>query len=203
MTLSVEITVIEVPCLVSQVPRVLPWPVLLPSSWMKIILKKTSGQPILGKFKLHQVRSWQRMLSNFWRRFRTTTPDHEIFADRSKEGQTHLCVPYMIHGDEGRGKLKRAVMCASLQPVIHEPGHTFMSRFLFGIIPSELYAEKEASFDCLVDCMVDDLDNLYRDGLEVPPLSCMGACMHACMHVNAQGYFCTHVMSSGKGLSAA
>ena len=181
MTLGVEVTVIEVPCLVAQVPRVLPWPVLLPSSWVNTIMKKTSGQPLLGKFTLGQKQKWQDMFKEFWHRFKATSPGHGIFTDLEKRNLTHLCVPYMLHGDEGRGKLKRAVMCASMQPVIHEPGHTFLSRFLYGIIPSELYAEADASFDTMVETLVDDLQKLYRDGVEVPWFLVSLMHVHACM----------------------
>ena len=163
MTLSVAVSMCEVPVLVKQI---LPWPVLLPSAWIRTIMEKTGGEPILGQYKLQQKDAWQGMLREFWRRFRAAMPQHGVFSDEGKQGCLHLCIPYVVHGDEGRGKLRRAVMCASMSPVIHQHGHTFLSRFLFSIIPAELYTESASSFNVLVDVMVRDLENLYQDGMQ-------------------------------------
>ena len=192
LTLCVAVSMLQVPVLVKQIPQVIPWPVLLPSSWITTIFNKTHGEPLLGQYKVWQKDSWQEMFREFWIRYRAVFPGHGLFSDASKQDRLHLCVPYMVHGDEGRGKLRRAVMCASMSPVIHQHGHTFLSRFLFSILPAELYTESDSSFEILMNSMVQDLEDLYQYGIEVCPNS-----DHACIH----GLRCRLTMSHVESIS--
>jgi len=44
--------------------------------------------------------------------------------------------------------------------------HTLTTRLLYTVIPSENYAPKGRTLDCLLSALVDDLSHLSRDGVE-------------------------------------
>ena len=46
------------------------------------------------------------------------------------------------------------------------PRHTFTTRLLYTIIPSENYAPKNKTVYMLLDAMVADLDQLEKEGIE-------------------------------------
>lgn len=45
--------------------------------------------------------------------------------------------------------------------------HTYTTRLLYTAIPSECYAAKGATLQCLMQSLVDDVNNLYQSGIEV------------------------------------
>ena len=117
-----------------------PWPVCLPSSWVKTVFEQTNGVLLLGR-PLCDEAAWAADLAEFWNRFQHVCRSHACFTDHA--GQLHVCVPYMLHGDEGRGAAKRAIMVCSWQSVMQEPGgHTFLSRYLTAVIPAARYASE-------------------------------------------------------------
>ena len=109
------------------------------------------------------------MFRDFWVKFKAARGDgHKVFTDHA--GELEFCIPVMLHGDEGRGKLHRAVMATSVQPAIlpdGHAGHSFNSRLLHSIMPGELY-EGDMTVQILQDALVEDLRSLYLDGFEVP-----------------------------------
>lgn len=171
MTLPVKIVDLDLPVRWKNRSVMMPWPTLPMTSWMECIFKKTEGQPILGGLKLSQDKLWKTMFEDFWQKFRDSRGDsHEVFTDHRE--RLGCCIPCFLHGDEGRGKLHRAVMATSLQPVLVQDGHaghSFNSRLLHSVMPGELY-EGDHSVQILQDGLVDDLQKLYRDGFEVPSL---------------------------------
>ena len=187
MSLKVEFKMIELPVLTKGQETIVPWPVLTFSAWVKFVFTRTHGEPLLNGFSLEQEDSWRTMLANFWHRAAMCDKTgHPIYRD--KIGALDRCIPVLLHGDEGRGKLRRAVLCTSVQPLLHGGGHTFLTRFLFGILPAERYSA-DNSFDVLHDTLAMDLLSLYEDGFEVPchacPLNILSSVlqnidMHAC-----------------------
>ena len=151
----------------------MPWPTLPLTSWLEAIFKKTCGQPVLGGIALRDMQGWQAMLRDFWAKFKAARgEDHQVFTDHVE----HLgrCIPVMIHGDEGRGKLRRAVMATSVQPAIlpeGHAGHSFNSRLLHSIMPGELY-EGDHTVQVLQEALVEDLRQLYTNGFEAPWMLC-------------------------------
>lgn len=69
------------------------------------------------------------------------------------------------HGDEGRGKIKRAIMIESFAPVLAPRNHSFCSRLLHSIVPGECYANDD-TLSRLHDAMAIDLKALFWDGFE-------------------------------------
>lgn len=75
--------------------------------------------------------SIQDTLREFWRRYALDTPDHQVFS-ASLNGAVCLqrCIPYVIHGDEGRSHKKKGVMLLSLQGVLGKGTASFVRRFV-------------------------------------------------------------------------
>lgn len=162
MTLNVLISVLEVPATFRGKLVNTPWPCLLFSSWAKTIFDKTEGQPLLNGHTLADEPAWREDLRRFWKRYGEAF-SHPVFRDKLDSLDT--CVPCCLHGDEGRGKHRRAVMVTSIQPMLQGTGHSFISRYLFTVVPSESYAD-DATFDMLQMEQVADLQRLYDEGIE-------------------------------------
>ena len=86
------------------------YPTLQPSSWVKYMLEHCS-EILLGGINIGLVADWQNMLEDFWCKFRGSQPEIEVPFPRTS-------VPVAIHGDEGRGKAKRPIMCIGFQTLI-------------------------------------------------------------------------------------
>ena len=168
MTLPVESVTLDLPVRWQNQHIMMPWPCLPLSAWLKTIFEKTLGQPFLAGHKLADKVKWKHMFQTFWTRFRKSSGGHhKVFQDHADRLQ--FCVPIFIHGDEGRGKLRRAVMATSVQPVLvagGHAGHSFNSRFLHSIMPGELY-EGDSTLNILQDALVEDLQYLYTHGCTV------------------------------------
>lgn len=86
------------------------YPILYPSTWLRYMLGHCS-EIILGGFNISSVPGWQAMLQSFWSKFQASQPEAQV-ADPK------LTIPIALHGDEGRGKNKRPIMCIGWQPLI-------------------------------------------------------------------------------------
>ena len=165
LMLSVTITSAPVPVSVGgTASRTLPWPTLRFSDWVRCVFRMTDGQPLLCGHSVENEAAWQGMLLDFWENARPAFSSHRVYQD--KKNCLHLCVPIMLHGDEGRGKLRRCVMCQSVQPLLRVPGHTFSSRLLFAVFPGELYAGS-SSVHMLQEHLTAGLAELYQNGISV------------------------------------
>ena len=123
MTLGVQVKSVPVPVLdMTGKPKkiVAQYPVLMPSCWVKCVFEQWAGQPLLGGHCLDDECAWRNMSSTFWARWENVRPDMEVFS--TNEYDLSLCVPLTLHGDEGRGKLRRPVMITAVQPLISWKG---------------------------------------------------------------------------------
>ena len=95
----------------------------------------------------------------------------------------------MIHGDEGRGKKRTAVLCLSVHSILgagvetmkkralsHQKteqqmnykGLSHVTRFLLGILPKSFYEGNDALFDAFISFLTKDLQKLALEGLTGP-----------------------------------
>ena len=117
LTLPVQFEHVDLPVRWRYQHVMLPWPTLPFSSWVKTVFTKSYGQPLLGGHKLEETHKWTMMSSEFRERFKNARgTSHDVF--RRHADRLQFCCPIAIHGDEGRGKLKRAVMATSVQPLV-------------------------------------------------------------------------------------
>ena len=141
-----------------------PWPVLLLSSWLQFIFEKTNASMLCNG--LPPSEQWYYELKSFWELFRTVMPHHEIYRHPERLPWT---LPFMYHGDEGRGRMRRAVLVTSFQPMLAWSGHSFKSRLLCSLFPGERYTciGDEETLESLHAAVARDLRALFDDGLEV------------------------------------
>ena len=89
------------------------WPVLKLSSWAAFELGQ-GGEMLLAGHNLEQEASWKRLLQDFWGQFFEKEPDHPIY-DPAFGLDVKRVIPYMVHGDEGRGRNKQPLLTISFQ----------------------------------------------------------------------------------------
>lgn len=70
------------------------------------------------KIDLSQALEFGHTLETFWERFQQTDPSFPFFTDFPAREAWRSAIPLAIHGDEGRGRLKRPVMVVSTQTII-------------------------------------------------------------------------------------
>lgn len=89
-----------------------PWPVMHLSDWISTCfnIKQFSGFFMLGGKKVSQLQDIESMLTRFWDRYKHI--DQEVPPVPSRT------IPFYIHGDEGRGLVKRPLMIVAFQPII-------------------------------------------------------------------------------------
>ena len=96
-----------------------PWPIILLSNWMQFILSN-GGKILLGGYHIAQQHMWRKLFAKFWHDYRSTDPSHPVYSSGASDFSTYI--PFTIHGDEGRGKNKTAVMVESFCPLITTNG---------------------------------------------------------------------------------
>ncbi|CAE7232915.1 unnamed protein product [Symbiodinium microadriaticum] len=158
VTLPLEISMVQIPVRKwrPSVKKVMVYyPCIYPSTWMSYLLEKQSYL-ILGGVDLQEPSKWQSALSDFWMQF-VLYDQHHIMNKPGAPPRTHT-VPLYLHGDEGRGKYKLPIMVEAVQP------HTYTTRFLFSVVPAELYW-KDETLDALNGYLCTDLTKLFKDGI--------------------------------------
>ena len=114
-TLSVPVTPVDVPVRLPSKRKVMnrPWPVLLLSDWIRTTCEDPhyGGFVVLGGKKLDRWDEIKETFQTFWRRH------CKIDADNlpSVPEQT---IPFLLHGDEGRGQGKKPILVIGYQPMI-------------------------------------------------------------------------------------
>ena len=120
------------------------------------------------------------MLGRFWERYKWVD-DHQPPAIPQRT------IPYMLHGDEGRGLGKSPIWICSFQPVMGWNGadyvnskktlvpsrvcllglrNTYTTRLLYTVLPAKNYAKDGASQERLLRDLVQDCNQLYSEGFE-------------------------------------
>ena len=99
------------------------WPLLRMDSWLKYFFTELPHM-ILGGCAVDDDASWRRMFSDFWDTYKQVDGGHQIFKTGYDLGS---CIPYMLHGDEGRGQSFVPFLVISWQPVISFRGPTTYS----------------------------------------------------------------------------
>ena len=101
------------------------WPILPMRSWLTSLLKHCPRFLFCGSDAL--TPTVEETFKSFWHDYRQCDhEDHPVYS--SGKPLTH-CIPYMLHGDEGRGARKIPFLVQSWQPVITHKGlhHTTTS----------------------------------------------------------------------------
>ena len=157
-------TTVMTPCKFRGSILAAPWPVLLLSSWLKLIFQKTNARMLCNGLPVGA--QWNYELKAFWSLYQTVDPNHEIYKTPERLAWT---LPFMYHGDEGRGRLHRAILVCSYQPLLFSKGHSFKSRLLASVFPGERYAclDGDETLEALHNEVANDMRDLFENGVEV------------------------------------
>ena len=93
------------------------FPILKLSDWCHRIFR-SGGHFWLAGQTLDSAHSFGQTLHQFWERFRIAEPNLPFW---DLDYDWRYCLPYFIHGDEGRGSAKRPIMVLSAQAVTTTP----------------------------------------------------------------------------------
>ena len=88
------------------------YPVLLPSSWLRLMLN-SCPEVILGGHPIESVDGWGNMYRGFWHHFNKSMPGVQMGG-----ASPEVSIPIAIHGDEGRGKTRKPIMIIAWQALI-------------------------------------------------------------------------------------
>ena len=96
-----------------------PWPVIRLSNWIRFILQEQGGQLLLAGHSTAQCDLWEPILEGFWNNYLHVDPGHVVFKLGMNRRRT---LPFMLHGDEGRGRLKHSLLILAFQGVLSHLG---------------------------------------------------------------------------------
>ena len=83
-------------------------------------MEEQGGQLLLGGHSVHQRDLWEPLLEEFWNLYRGVDPTHDIF--QYSNNILRRTLPYLVHGDEGRGRQKSPLMVISFQGLLSHMG---------------------------------------------------------------------------------
>eukprot|EP00435_Cladocopium_sp_Y103_P014993 s3001_g3.t1 len=155
--------------------------------WCKFHLEYNTWHVMVGLHKPHPERE-QRILTEFWKRYRQFRPHHEIWQmiDEYKIDTSRLC-PMVLHGDEGRGRKRAPYLVCSYHSYmgfgtsaansarkskpfvsmkLNYAGNSHIHRMLTCVLPKML--KDEVAFKDLLKFMADDSLDMIRSGVQSP-----------------------------------
>ena len=120
LSLPVHVSVIDVPikALKNGRKRTVGWPILRLSDWARYALGR-GGQTLLAGHCLEDEMAWRAEFRGFWSRYSLIDPAHPLFSSGI---DTSCTIPFMVHGDEGRGRCKHPLLTISFQGVLSHYG---------------------------------------------------------------------------------
>ena len=88
------------------------------SSWMRLILEKYPKFLLGGHCPFQGCDPYLDMFGSFWDNFVHIQGDHPVHAKSREDNNKRHCIPFAVHGDEGRGLSKVPVLVMSFQALI-------------------------------------------------------------------------------------
>ena len=131
VALKIPVNVFEIHVKLRKPVRVLKtfWPMLTVSDWVRYLV---SHKPQLLLAGSSVDGAWRDTFSGFWRKYRQIDGSHPIYSESFDYSS---CIPILLHGDEGRGHLRRPFLVLSFQCLIgHQGLETVNDTSLLGFI---------------------------------------------------------------------
>ena len=121
LSLPVSISIIDVPIRDlkrKRRRRIVGWPVLRLSDWAQCALGR-GGPLLLAGHCLEDEPAWRGELKRFWDQYSLIDGHHPLFSSGI---DTSCTIPFLIHGDEGRGRNKQPLLTISFQGILSHYG---------------------------------------------------------------------------------
>ena len=94
---------------------------------------------LLAGFCYTAVAEWKRVFQDFWARYRTIDPSHEVFE---KHGQRlSCCCPILLHGDEGTSYGRKGLFQYSWSPLLSAGASGLSRYFMISQLSYKFYAK--------------------------------------------------------------
>ena len=165
------------------------FPFIYLSSWLAYLGIRRISRQMVGTSSLAKMK---QVLQEFWRRFRSVNPGHEVFelAD-SGQLQLNYTIPYFSHSDEGRTYKKEALWIFSVHGCLGRGtshylqrnkhlarfhrnefglnfvGQTWGTQLLIATMLREMSNENPEAMQTLLSLFASDAARLAREGLDV------------------------------------
>lgn len=95
------------------------WPVIRLSNWVRFILETQRGQLLLAGHSTSQCDLWEPVLEQFWNNYEQVDPGHIVFQLGINRRRA---LPFLLHGDEGRGRMKQPLLILAFQGIFSHLG---------------------------------------------------------------------------------
>jgi hypothetical protein len=160
----------------------MPW--VSPEAWLKFVVQRGIW-PLMAGCNRHDYEGARRNLGEFWKTFQRIHPDFSLFSIPGIDFTR--CLPWAIHGDEGRTLKKSGIMITSVQSVlgrgydekrvgqsssarleVNYTGHSFTTRYILNTMPKSAYDNDPNVFNDMVDHVGIALDRCLRQGFVDP-----------------------------------
>ncbi|CAE6938969.1 unnamed protein product, partial [Symbiodinium sp. CCMP2456] len=96
-----------------------PWPVIRLSEWVRFVMETQGGQLLLAGHTLTQSHLGEPILEDFWNKYERVDAGHIVFSLGLNRRRT---LPFMLHGDEGRGRMKQPLLIVAYQGILSHLG---------------------------------------------------------------------------------
>ncbi len=97
------------------------YPFIRLQDWARYLLENNSKY-LLGGFDITETKNYTEVFQRFWRNYRYLDGKHPTYSHFKEFGHV---IPYLVHGDEGRGKGKNPILITSYQPLIAVGGEDY------------------------------------------------------------------------------
>ena len=181
-------------------------PTLRIRDWFQHFVQNSLWHFLCGLANRNEARE-EAILETFWAKYRLQYPGHDIFR-LADDGDIQLkrCLPFVLHGDEGRGRKRAAFMVISWHSLLGrgtapgkderkatgtrpfaklEPnflGHSYTTRYLLAALNKKSYTdENDHSWGALMDNIAKECAFMVETGVcDKMKRQYFGVMVHVC-----------------------
>ena len=170
------------------------------STWVKYLLD--TGRLTRQLCACQNLESMQAKLEEFWKRYQSVYPTHQLFTMKEAGVDLSLVIPVFSHTDEGRSYKKQALWLLSTHGALGRGtrgflrkkkdklslkrcglglnfcGHTWSTHYMFACMLRKFFKKKPQVLDDLVGIYAKDMEELLLQGVWSSDRSVHVRCCH-------------------------
>jgi hypothetical protein len=149
-------------------------------NWLRYLVEYDQLEHLVGVKDLGEM---NKILLTFWDKFSKIHTEHVISTKDTAFRK--MCIPVLLHGDEGRGLKKKQLMVLATHGILGKGcshsmnddggealrlnmvGNTWLNHFLQCVLPISLYNETPEAFFHMLDLQAKEYKQLFEEGLVV------------------------------------
>ncbi|CAL1150925.1 unnamed protein product, partial [Cladocopium goreaui] len=159
-------------------------------NWLRYLVEYDQLEHLVGVKDLGEM---NKILLTFWDKFSKIHTEHVISTKDTAFRK--MCIPVLLHGDEGRGLKKKQLMVLATHGILGKGcshstndvggealrlnmvGNTWLNHFLQCVLPISLYNETPEAFFHMLDLQAKEYKQLFEEGLVVQGRRCYVCCV--------------------------